>query len=118
VRIVSSYVRHHQIGAGQLAGLIVDMHRTLASLGLRACPTHTGAAAAGGADPTLGAAGFGRLPRLRISRAGAAAPSAGRTWLRGRPISGPLEFTGGSPGDGTGLFCSYRWRSATNQLGY
>jgi predicted transcriptional regulator len=33
VRIVSSYVRHHQIAADQLAGLIVDVHRALASLG-------------------------------------------------------------------------------------
>ena len=33
VRIVSSYVRHHQIAADQLAGLIVDVHRALAGLG-------------------------------------------------------------------------------------
>jgi predicted transcriptional regulator len=33
VRIVCSYVRRHQIGADQLAGLIVDVHRALASLG-------------------------------------------------------------------------------------
>jgi hypothetical protein len=30
--IVSSYVRHHQIAADQLAGLIVEVHRALASL--------------------------------------------------------------------------------------
>jgi predicted transcriptional regulator len=35
--IVSSYVRHHQIAADQLAGLIVEVHRALASLG-RATP--------------------------------------------------------------------------------
>jgi predicted transcriptional regulator len=28
--IVSSYVRHHQIAADQLAGLIVEVHRALA----------------------------------------------------------------------------------------
>jgi predicted transcriptional regulator len=31
--IVSSYVRHHQIAPDQLAGLIVEVHRALASLG-------------------------------------------------------------------------------------
>jgi predicted transcriptional regulator len=31
--IVSSYVRHHKIAADQLAGLIVEVHRALASLG-------------------------------------------------------------------------------------
>ena len=31
--IVSSYVRHHQIAADQLAGLIVEVHRALAGLG-------------------------------------------------------------------------------------
>jgi predicted transcriptional regulator len=31
--IVSSYVRHHQITVDQLAGLIVEVHRALASLG-------------------------------------------------------------------------------------
>jgi predicted transcriptional regulator len=31
-RIVISYVRHHKIGAGELAGLIVEVHRALASL--------------------------------------------------------------------------------------
>jgi predicted transcriptional regulator len=31
--IVSSYVRHHQIAADQLAGSIVEVHRALASLG-------------------------------------------------------------------------------------
>ena len=36
--IVSSYVRHHQVGADELAGLIVEVHRALASLG-RAPPT-------------------------------------------------------------------------------
>ena len=35
--IVSSYVRHHQIAADQLAGLIVEVHWVLASLG-RATP--------------------------------------------------------------------------------
>jgi predicted transcriptional regulator len=32
--IVSSYVRHYQIAADELAGLIVEVHRTLASLGV------------------------------------------------------------------------------------
>jgi hypothetical protein len=32
-RIVGSYVRHHQIGLDQLAGLIGEVHRALASLG-------------------------------------------------------------------------------------
>jgi hypothetical protein len=31
---------------------------------------------------------------------------AGRARACGRPISGPLEFTGGLPGDGTGVFRS------------
>lgn len=31
--IVSSYVRHHQVAADQLTGLIVEVHRALASLG-------------------------------------------------------------------------------------
>jgi predicted transcriptional regulator len=31
--IVSSYVRHHKIGAYELAGLIAEVHRALASLG-------------------------------------------------------------------------------------
>jgi predicted transcriptional regulator len=35
--IVSSYVRHHQIAADQLAGLIVEVHRALAGLA-RATP--------------------------------------------------------------------------------
>jgi predicted transcriptional regulator len=35
--IVSSYVRHHQVAADQLAGRIVEVHRALASLG-RATP--------------------------------------------------------------------------------
>jgi predicted transcriptional regulator len=32
-RIVSSYVRHHQIGLDQLGGLIAEVHRALASVG-------------------------------------------------------------------------------------
>jgi predicted transcriptional regulator len=32
-RIVGSYVQHHQIGSDQLAGLIGEVHRALASLG-------------------------------------------------------------------------------------
>ncbi len=32
-RIVSSYVRHHQIEPDQLTGLIVEVHRALSSLG-------------------------------------------------------------------------------------
>ena len=36
--IVSSYVRHHQIGPDQLAALIVEVHRALISLGQRAPP--------------------------------------------------------------------------------
>src|SRR5690349_243222 len=36
--IVSSYVRHHQIGADQLAGLIATVHRALAGLGRAAPP--------------------------------------------------------------------------------
>jgi predicted transcriptional regulator len=31
--IVTSYVRHHKVAADQLAGLIVEVHRALASLG-------------------------------------------------------------------------------------
>jgi predicted transcriptional regulator len=31
--IVSSYIRHHQIAAGELAGLIVGVHQALAGLG-------------------------------------------------------------------------------------
>ena len=33
VEIVSSYVRHHRIASGELAGLIVEVHRVLAGLG-------------------------------------------------------------------------------------
>jgi predicted transcriptional regulator len=33
VEIVSSYVRHHQVGPDQLASLIVEVHRALAGLG-------------------------------------------------------------------------------------
>jgi predicted transcriptional regulator len=36
-RIVASYVRRHQIGSDQLAGLIAEVHRALTSLG-RATP--------------------------------------------------------------------------------
>ena len=36
-KIVSSYVRHHKIGADQLAGLIVEVHCALAGFG-RALP--------------------------------------------------------------------------------
>jgi hypothetical protein len=32
-RIVASYLRHHQVGPDQLAGLIVEVHRALAGLG-------------------------------------------------------------------------------------
>src|SRR6516164_10247368 len=31
--VVSSYVRHHRVAADQLAGLIVEVHRTLSCLG-------------------------------------------------------------------------------------
>ena len=37
-RIVSSYVRHHQIDRGQLRGLIVTVHRALAGLGRGVLP--------------------------------------------------------------------------------
>jgi predicted transcriptional regulator len=37
-RIVSSYVRHHQVEPGQLIRLIVEVHRALAGLGLGAAP--------------------------------------------------------------------------------
>jgi predicted transcriptional regulator len=33
VRIVSSYVRHHQVAADQLAALIIEVHRALVGLG-------------------------------------------------------------------------------------
>jgi predicted transcriptional regulator len=33
VRIVGSYVRHHQVAADQLAALIIDVHHALAGLG-------------------------------------------------------------------------------------
>ena len=84
----------------------VDHRRTS-----RACqsrPDHTGAraAATGGADPTLGAAGLCRLPRVRISPADLAPAFASRAWACGRRISSPLEFTGGLPDDGTGVFRS------------
>jgi hypothetical protein len=48
--IVSSYVRHHQIAAAQLAGLIVEVHRALASLG-RATPAQAAPASAGRPRP-------------------------------------------------------------------
>jgi predicted transcriptional regulator len=37
-RIVSSYVRHHQVEPGQLTRLIVEVHRALAGLGHGAAP--------------------------------------------------------------------------------
>jgi predicted transcriptional regulator len=37
-RIVSSYVRHHQVEPGQLTELIVEVHRALAGLGHAAAP--------------------------------------------------------------------------------
>jgi predicted transcriptional regulator len=37
-RIVTSYVRHHQVEPGQLARLIVEVHHALAGLGLGAVP--------------------------------------------------------------------------------
>ena len=37
-RIVSSYVRHHKVGADQLAGLIAEVHRGFATLGRRMPP--------------------------------------------------------------------------------
>jgi predicted transcriptional regulator len=37
-RIVSSYVRHHQLGSEQLVELIRQVHRALASLGQAALP--------------------------------------------------------------------------------
>jgi predicted transcriptional regulator len=38
-RIVSAYVRHHQLGLDQLVGLIVAVHRGLAVLGLGPPPS-------------------------------------------------------------------------------
>ena len=63
-----------------------------------------GPTATGGADPAIGAARVCRLPRVWISRANAAPPSAGTTRARGGRISGPVEFVAASPGDGPGLF--------------
>ena len=37
-RIVSSYLRHHKIGADQLAGLIAEVHRGFATLGRSTSP--------------------------------------------------------------------------------
>lgn len=37
-RIVSSYVRHHRIGADQFAGLIAEVHRGFATLGREVPP--------------------------------------------------------------------------------
>jgi predicted transcriptional regulator len=53
--IVSSYVRHHQIGPDQLAELIAEVHQALAGLG-RAAPPIRGSAEAGGRNSTIGAA--------------------------------------------------------------
>jgi predicted transcriptional regulator len=58
-RIVSSYVRHHQIAPDQLITLIVNVHRALTGLG-RSPPVQE--SPAGGADPALGAAGLCYLP--------------------------------------------------------
>lgn len=69
-------------------------------------PASASAAATGGTNPTLSAAGLCGLPRVRVSRADAPPSSAGRARACGRPISNPLEFIGGSPGDGTGILRS------------
>lgn len=37
-RIVSSYLRHHKVGADQLAGLIAEVHRGFATLGRSTLP--------------------------------------------------------------------------------
>jgi predicted transcriptional regulator len=79
--IVSSYVRHHQIAADQLAGLIVEVHRALAGLG-RATPAQ---------EPPEPAVPIRRsvqqecrLPRVPVSRADAPPPSADRPRPRSR----------------------------------
>jgi hypothetical protein len=69
---IASYVRHHQIAADQLTGLIVERHRALA------CPTSARAGEAGGADPTLGTAGLRCLSRMRPARPNCAPPFAGK----------------------------------------
>jgi hypothetical protein len=89
--IVSSYVRHHQIAPDQLAGLIVEVHRALVSLG-RATRGARGGADTGGADPTLGTAGLCGLSRVRVSCSGAPPASAGRARSRRRRLSQPLEL--------------------------
>ena len=94
-------VRHHRLGPDQLVGLIVMAHRALASLGL-------GAPEEEAPQPAV-------LIRRSVQRdyvvclesglrPGAAPPFAGAARARGRRVSYPLEFTVGSPGDGTGLF--------------
>jgi len=94
-------VRHHRLGPDQLVGLIVAVHRPLASLGL-------GAPEEEAPQPAV-------LIRRSVQRdyvvclesglrPGAAPPFAGAARARGRRVSYPLEFTVGSPGDGTGLF--------------
>ena len=100
--VVSSYVRHHRVAADQLAGLIVEVHRTLAGLGR--VPPRAGATPTSGADPTLGPAGLHRLPRVRVSRADASPASAGRARPRCRRLPHPLEPTSGLSSHRTGVF--------------
>ena len=100
--IVGRYVRHHQVPTDQLTALIIEVHRALAGL---PAPVQEPPRPAVPIRRS-GAAGLCRLPRVRISRADVAPAFAGRARACGRPISVPLEFTGGLPGDSTGVFRS------------
>ena len=76
-RIVSSYVRHHQLGPEQLVELIVTVHRALASVGQTTPPMPEPR------RPAVPIRRFGatrsrRLPRVRVSRADAPPASVDR----------------------------------------
>ena len=75
--IVSSYVRHHQIGPDQLVRLIVEVYQARANLRRGAPPVQEPRKPA---VPIrrFGAAGLCGLPRVRVSCADASPTSAGR----------------------------------------
>jgi hypothetical protein len=105
-RIVSSYVRHHQVEPGRLIRLIVEVHRALAGIEQAAPP-----------EPRRPAVPIRQsvhpeyvvcleCGRVRVSLQSVAPASAGPARARRRRISCPLEFAIRSSGDRTGLFAA------------
>ena len=103
-RIVSSYVQHHQIAPDQLITLIVNVHRALAGLG-RSPPVQ---------EPLRPAVPIRRSVQhdyVVCLECGFRAQALRRHLrvahgLEVAQVSGPLEFTSGSPDHGTGLFAA------------